>query len=73
MWGQGRVRGQGRSSIFGRCLLPSRVIYTQSTSIAGGFQGRGGGQTEVSYLSGWVKGPHCFGGAIKVFELECFF
>lgn len=41
-WGPGRVRWWGCNSIFGRCLLPSRVIYTQSMSIAKGVMGVGG-------------------------------
>lgn len=41
-WGQGRVRREGWNSIFGRCLLPSRVIYTQSMSIEERVMGVGG-------------------------------
>lgn len=50
-WGQGRVRWQGWNSIFGRCLLPSRVIYTQSMSIEEKVMGVGGWTDRSLYLS----------------------
>lgn len=71
-WGPGRVRWWGCNSIFGRCLLPSRVIYTQSMSIAKGVMGVGGWTDRSLYLSGWEEGSHWFGGAIRVFGSECF-
>jgi hypothetical protein len=42
----------GLRSIFGRCLLRSTVIYTQSMSIEEGVMGRAGADRGL-YLSGW--------------------
>lgn len=68
---RGRVRWQGWNSIFGRCLLPSRVIYTQSMSIAEGVWGEGG-LTEVSIYRGGKRGHIASGGTIRIFDLGCF-
>lgn len=64
-WGQGRVRRQGGNSIFGRCLLPSRVIYTQSMSISRGVMGVGGWTDRSLYLSGVGRGVIALGEPLR--------